>query len=665
MTYTTDYRRDIDGLRAVAVLSVIFYHYGVPGFGGGFSGVDIFFVISGFLIGGHVMGEIGAGRFSLLRFYERRIRRIFPALFIMLTLVFAAAAMILFPPDLRNFARDAIFVIPFLANVEFYNAAGAYAGAFAQHLALLHTWTLAVEEQFYLLFPLLLLVVARFAQGRYRLVLLPLALTSFVLCAAASRIAPIAAFYLTPFRGWELLAGDLVVLLPPAQLNAAARGGLALTGLLLIALSDVLLTSQTPYPGEYALLPCGGAALLLYAGCDKKLAAGRILDNPVLVRIGLWSYSLYLFHWPVLVLARYYAFEPLTIAARCLLLAGTFLLAAFSWRFVEQPFRGPGGFFGRPRLFAAAFACAGALLSVAVVMHWAYSGPRWLSPWERGLFPFQTEAQNKCAGATPRPAFAPPCKLGDPAAPVSAILWGDSHALALLPAMAAVFAEHNQAAAFAELASCPPLLGVRPGSPQANRSLAFPIQGAAGQGEDCERHNDAVLAWVTQSGIGTVVLAGHWRVYAGNDRRSGVLILSDRELPHPATLADNSAVFQRGFERLLQALQPGHVRTFVVEDVPQMDANVPYALASSERLGTHPDFGLTRAAYEMQQQTVTQIFTQLQSRYPFDLLRPQDLLCAGNRCAVTRHGQSLYQDDEHLSPAGAIMIEPIFEKIWQ
>jgi peptidoglycan/LPS O-acetylase OafA/YrhL len=161
--YSISYRRDIDGLRAAAVLSVLFYHAHIPGFGGGFSGVDVFFVISGFLIGGHIGDEIGAGRFSLLAFYERRIRRILPALFFMYAVVLLATRTILFPPDLARFTKVGLFVIPFLANFRIFKTLGEYSGAYAQDSPLLHTWSLAVEEQFYLLFPLVMLAISRFA----------------------------------------------------------------------------------------------------------------------------------------------------------------------------------------------------------------------------------------------------------------------------------------------------------------------------------------------------------------------------------------------------------------------------------------------------------------------------------------------------------------------
>lgn len=260
------HRADIDGLRALAVLSVMFHHYLVPGFRGGFVGVDVFFVISGFLIAAHVESDIAARRFSLLAFYERRIRRILPALFLMYALFLMLASKVYFPPDLHFETRLAAYVIPFLANYAFYQNAGNYSGEFAAHIALLHTWSLAVEEQFYVFFPLVMMGISRFMRGRYLDVLWPMALASFVLCVVATYIAPSAAFYLAPFRAWELLAGALLAVgrfSPPN--DARVRAGVALLGLLLIAGTDLLLSSNTPYPGGWALVPCAGAMAILYA----------------------------------------------------------------------------------------------------------------------------------------------------------------------------------------------------------------------------------------------------------------------------------------------------------------------------------------------------------------------------------------------------------------
>ena len=422
------HRPEIDGLRAIAVLSVIFYHYLPAAFPGGFVGVDVFFVISGYLITGRIASEIGTNRFSLLEFYERRIRRIVPALALMYVLVLLSSSLILFPRDWHFQSRVAAYVIPFLGNYALYQNAGAYGGEFASHIPLLHTWSLAVEEQFYLFFPLLMLAIQRFARGRYSTVLWILTLLSFVLCVTGVRVAPLATFYLPQFRAWELLLGALLAVggfSPPG--NASVRGVMTLSGLLLIAGADLFLRPTTPNPSEYTLLPCIGAVAILYAASDKTMPAGRLLDNRIMRRIGLWSYSLYLAHWPLLVLAEYYAFDPLSALARGVLLAATFVIGALSWRYVEQPFRGSDALLGRTTLYAVAAAVALVLLSATVAAyHW--SDPRRYGPAERAIFATNTPRQLQCQNTSPERTQRPPCRLGDRGAPVEAILWGDSHA---------------------------------------------------------------------------------------------------------------------------------------------------------------------------------------------------------------------------------------------
>jgi peptidoglycan/LPS O-acetylase OafA/YrhL len=659
------YRADIDGLRALAVLSVMFHHYLIPGFRGGFVGVDVFFVISGFLIAAHIESDIAAKRFSLLAFYERRIRRILPALFLMYALFLILAWWIYFPPELHFQTALAAYVIPFLANFAFYQNAGDYSGEFAGHIALLHTWSLAVEEQFYLIFPLLMLGIARLIRGRYLAVLSAMALASFLLCVAGTYIDASAAFYLAPFRAWELLVGALLAVgkfSPPR--DARARTGVALLGLLLIAGSDLLLSNKTPYPSGWALFPCIGATAILYASCDRSLPVGRVLDNPVMRRIGLWSYSLYLFHWPLLVLAQYYVFDPLSVFQRCVLLASTFLLGALSWRYVEQPFRGPRALLNRPALYGTAAVSGIALVLAAFLLHRA-EDPRRYSAREHALFPTYTPDQARCVDTSPEDGdHTRSCKLGDDSSPVSAILWGDSHALAMLPAVAAAYARHHEAAIFAQQGGCPPLLGiyVRDFSTAESSFLrSWRDAHGFGRSERCKRHSEAVLNWVTRNKIRTVILAAHWIAYT-EDKHSRRL--TDSQSPENQSMLDNAAVFSRGLESLLTALEGERVRVFLLDDAPQSMVYVPYALASARRLHLNREFRISRDTYEAQQHSAAAIFARLQERYDFRILKPQDWLCAGGMCSIALNGAPLYSDDEHLSELGAMTTEPALEAIW-
>ena len=658
------YRADIDGLRALAVLSVIFHHYSVPGFRGGFVGVDVFFVISGYLIATHIENDIAAGRFSLLAFYELRIRRILPALFAMYALFLVLASKVYFSPDLHFQTRLAAYVIPFIANYAFYQNAGNYSGEFAAHIGMLHTWSLAVEEQFYLFFPLVMLGIARFSRASYSGVLWFMALASLVLCVVGTYIEPSAVFYLAPFRAWELLAGALLAVgrfAPPR--DARVRAGAALLGLLLIAAADLILSDSIPYPSGWALVPCVGAVAILYASCNRAETVGKVLDNPFMQRVGLWSYSLYLFHWPLLVLAQYYAFDSLSISVRCILLASTFLLGALSWRYVEQPFRGPNALLSRPTLYGIATASGVALLLATFVLHRAADARRY-SAREHAMFPTYTADQARCRNTSPEETQTQSCRLGDSSAPVNAILWGDSHALALLPAVDAAYARHHEAAIFAQTGGCPPLLGVHVRDFTTARSNLFRSwidEHRFGRSERCKQHSEAVLNWIANNHIETVILAAHWIAYTeGKHSRR----LTDSQSPDNYSMLENGAIFARGLERLLAALEREHVRVFLVEDTPQSIVNVPYALASAQRLHLDRDFRISRVDYEAQQRSAAAIFSHLQKQYGFRILKPQDELCAGGVCSITRLDAPLYTDGEHLSELGAMISEPALEAIW-
>jgi peptidoglycan/LPS O-acetylase OafA/YrhL len=336
------YRPEIDGLRAVAVLSVVLYHLEAPGFSGGYSGVDVFFVISGFLIGGQIAEDLEQGRFSLIGFYERRARRILPALFAVLVLVMAAGAVVLTPPDFGQLAGVAGSVIALVPNLRMLQLVGGPSGAATQLSPLAHTWSLGIEEQFYLAFPLLMLAIAKFARGRYAPSLVFLGLVSLLACLVASRDASLEDFYLPWFRAWELLLGAVVAIGPPAPRSPLVRQVLALGGLGLIAIADLLLYRGMPYPSELTLLPCLGAALILVAEVGEGGFAGRVLANPPMRWIGLWSYSIYLIHWPLLILALRWKGAPLDPWERAVILPAGLGLAALSWRLVERPFRRKG-----------------------------------------------------------------------------------------------------------------------------------------------------------------------------------------------------------------------------------------------------------------------------------------------------------------------------------
>ncbi|MFC3695314.1 acyltransferase family protein, partial [Chenggangzhangella methanolivorans] len=327
------YRPEIDGLRAVAVLSVLLYHAAglVPG---GFVGVDVFFVISGYVITKTIAADLAAGSFGLWSFYERRIRRIAPALGVTILATAAASAAILLPIDLEAMGKSAIAAALMVSNMLFWGQAG-YFDAAAQAKPLLHTWSLGIEEQFYLIFPLLVAGLWRFARRAVVPVLAVLAAASFAASIWHLPVDPDDVFYLAPYRFWELLIGALIALRPARALEGSA---FAFLGLGLIAGAVLLYDDKTLFPGLAALAPTLGAALAIN-GAREGMAAARLLAARPLVLVGKISYSLYLVHWPLIVLVEYRQDARLDATEAWLVIAVSLVLAWISWHFVEQPFR--------------------------------------------------------------------------------------------------------------------------------------------------------------------------------------------------------------------------------------------------------------------------------------------------------------------------------------
>lgn len=469
----SNYRADIDGLRAVAVLSVMLYHVNNAWVPGGFVGVDIFFVISGYLITRNIAVELGGNRFSLLDFYARRVRRIAP---MMLTIVVVtlALAMILFAPgDAATTAKAAGASLASLANVYFWLFQNnSYFAAPSAQSPLLHLWSLGVEEQFYLFWPLLLLLFYRPTKaGRFCIGAALVAIVSFALGNILYPLDPSFVYYMMPTRAGELLLGALVAVLTlrgaHKRIPAAASGWLALCGLALLIGSFALITGHMPFPGVVAIAPTGGAALLILAGTINTTWVSRLLSFKPLVHIGLISYSAYLWHWPLLAFYRYGYGEPNTMTGVAIIVIAL-ALSELSYRFIEQParhFRGP-----RWQVFAGEyFVPAAVVLLVAASVVYPQS---FHSPWPTSGY----MARFKAVRAATQPAYAsknvcqlwraapedlsnPDCVLGAPGGEPSVLLWGDSNAAHYVGMVAEIARQAGFRFRNVEVSACPPVMG--------------------------------------------------------------------------------------------------------------------------------------------------------------------------------------------------------------
>ncbi len=653
------YRRDIDGLRAIAVLPVVFFHAGVPGFSGGFVGVDVFFVISGYLITSLIVEDLRGGHFSILDFYERRVRRILPALLVVLMASSVLAAWLLMPHPFREFSSSVVATLSFASNVLFWRRTGYFADP-ALEQPLLHTWSLAVEEQFYVVFPLLLLVVHRWFGGRWIAVVAPLAVLSFALSLWGVARAPSAAFYLAPFRAWELLLGSLVALGAFRRLSGGWNAEmLAAAGLGAIAWSVFALTPASPFPGANALLPCVGAALLLHSGGNGGTRVHRLLATGPLVFVGLISYSLYLWHWPLLVFAPIWNVYELTAAGTTVVVALSFVAATLSWRFVEAPFRRKDGLFGgRGRLFASVATASVALVAFGLFGRISDGWPARIPDRVVELAGYATSEnprQRECFDQPGSPVRVDrSCNFGAAVTP-SVAVWGDSHADAMITAIGAVAARHDASALFFGSTGCPPIVGVEPGF----------RQGA------CLARNAEVLERILRDpNLETVILIARYALYIdGHSRTYGPAeaddptdyLLTDASGAHLAPPA-RQALFERQLRATVDSLERARKRVVVVYPVPEVGYSVPTTLAALAMKGVSPaSFTRPFALYEARQRYIFGVLDGLNARSGIVRLYPHRRLCDGEVCAVYAEGAPLYCDDDHLDLEGASFIADMFD----
>jgi peptidoglycan/LPS O-acetylase OafA/YrhL len=648
------YRPDIDGLRALAILPVLLFHYRVPGFAGGFVGVDVFFVISGYLIAGLITGEMREGRFSIVRFYERRIRRIFPALFALLVAVSVAAWFILFPSDFARYAKSLFATAFFASNIEFWRELG-YFDVAAEQKPLLHLWSIAVEEQFYLLFPAILMLVAGRSRARALAAVSLILAASFAFSLHAVHAGPAFAFYMLPSRAWELMLGALLAIGQiPTPASRLLRNGLAALGVAAIGLSVALYTKATPFPGAAALLPCLGAALVIYAG-QTRSDVNAILSTRPLVFIGLISYSLYLWHWPLFVFARDVVGRDLQPWETAALIAVAFALAILSWRFVERPFRRRAFRPAKWKLFGGALAAMAVTAAFGAAVDADHGVPQRLPVDVQRILAGVHDVDPRavtCFGMTANDVRAGKlCRIGDLSAKApSFVLWGDSHAGAIIPAIDTIAKREHRAGIFAATDSCPPLLGVtRPDTAK------------------CKGFNDAVIQIATRPEIRDVILDARWAKNAegtsyGDEPPGRILLYDDqgRGSDGPST----NAVFLRGLTRTVAALTAAKKHVILIGSAPEIGWAVPVVLAQMRLSGDTRNMDLPRATHLLRQRVVMADFALMRARHGVSIVDPADVLCDRAVCHVLRDGTPLYRDEHHLSATAARLLIPGIAKVF-
>ena len=624
------YRPDVDGLRAVAVVAVVLFHAGF-GCPGGYVGVDVFFVISGFLITRLIQRQVAEGSFSYREFWARRARRLIPALIVVLLATMAAGYVLMLPHDYKELGQASVAQSVGLANFYYWREAGYFAGP-SELKPLLHTWSLAVEEQFYLLMPMVMVVSYRFWGASYARVLACLALVSVGWSVYATSLYPDASFYLLPARAWELLLGGLLVSIAcrwrPGPRIAEA---VSILGLLAIFYSILAFGSSTVFPGVAAILPSVGTAAVILANAHHKTTAWRVLSWRPIVFVGLISYSLYLWHWPLLVFARYMGIGEGDPWTTLMLIVIAFCVSALSWRYVEIPFRTAGFWSANRRVFAGAAACLAVVFVAGLALH-ATGGMRnrfsekvlQLADARSDRNPWRHLHHDISTASIRRDGLPRLGKTPDDRPPVIAVI-GDSHADALMPAVAQLASEYNvPTVAISRSATIPLLYDSRGG--RAKRAAFY--EAVSQQ-----------LGMMQQ--LSDVVLVARW---AGYEQQEFTL---------------------DAWNHTLNELNKMGLRVWVVRAIPEPPVDVPRALALAEHWKWSSDHvSISLEEHHQANRRIDRIFRETQPSN-IQFVEPADLLFDGeDRALVQLGGRPLYFDDDHLSAFGARQLAPLLRPIF-
>jgi len=638
------YRPDIDGLRCLAIVPVVLFHAGRDYFSGGFIGVDVFFVISGFLITSIIRQEIHQNTFTLAGFYERRCRRIFPALIVVILACFVIGYFMMLPGQYADFARSAIAALLFVSNGFFWLQTG-YFRPVAEWMPLLHTWSIAVEEQYYIIFPVFMLIARRWRVSRQLVVIGIVFALSFLTSVYGAYRHPSAAFYLTPSRAWELLLGVLIAYwTSPTLRQRWLREALSFAGLLMLLVPIVAYDARTPFPGLAAAVPCLGTGILLITGMTGPSLVKSALENRVLVFIGLISYSLYLWHWPLFVFMRLrFAQTELSPGLVAVGALASFCIAVPSWHFIETPFRRREAF-DRRSIFRYSAVAVLLSLSIAGAVRFFDGIPDRVGPEalafegaSKDVDPFGT----RCSGRVDHPS----CHFGaEDSTPVSFALWGDSHAAAFRPALEEAMKGSGRRGALVWLdGGCPPLLGARRVSEL----------GA----EECNAFQERALGFLTDpdNSIETVFLSARWLAYAtgiipGADD-SHVYLIEDEQSEELGP-EENRRVFNRSLKSTVDQLRAAKKTVVIVGGVPEIGWDVPTILALSAQHQVTLPQPPSRRETEEKYAVVDRVLSGMAERDGVTYVPVWSLLCP-EHCLITEDDRAIYSDENHLSLYGA------------
>ncbi len=649
----TEFRDDINGLRAWAVCAVILFHFGIPGFDGGFVGVDIFFVISGFLMTGIIARGLEQGNFSITGFYLARAKRIIPALAVLCLALLVLGWFALMPLDYKSLSSHAVYAISFLSNIEFWREAG-YFDQRSHEKWLLHTWSLSVEWQFYLILPVLMACAWRVSPGLawQRWILAACTLASLLACVIATRIDQALAFYLLPTRAWEMLAGGLVFLLARRRvLEPAGAAWIECAGFALISVSIACFDRTTAWPGWQAIVPVGATMAILAVQRNSPWTG-----NPLAQWLGTRSYSLYLWHWPVCVVLYYLeqADDPAAIAAGLL---ATFILGHVSYRWFENWPRIVLGNSGRLRA-SGIIVLAGCCVAFPATAVWYKGGFAERVPHELVLIANEANNFNPRRSECHTSGAATPASCVYGGADTRVLVVGDSHADALVSAIAAAAPDKRAGAIQWTYSGCVFVPGLK-------------LTPAAIASDYANSRCPGFVEWVeaqlreTQADIPVVIINRYAAAAFGlNENHASA---STPRVYFSRVALSTTPEFLDEFSRVISDTTCELAKerpVYLVRPIPEMGVNVPKALSRRLAMGVHEEVSISLDAYRARNAWVWAAQDKAREQCGVRILDPLPYLCDRDRCYGSRNGRPLYADDDHLSEDGNKVLIPMFAELF-
>lgn len=632
------YRKEIDGLRALAVLPIILFHAGFTAFSGGFIGVDIFFVISGYLITTIIVDEMETDSFSLLNFYERRARRILPALFLIMICTLPFAWFWMLPQDLKGFSESLVAVPLFASNILFYLTSG-YFDTSSELKPLVHTWSVAVEEQYYILFPLFLILAWRCGKKWIISSFIVVAVASVIFAQLGSSTHAALTFYLLPTRGFEILIGAILSL--SINVNSSIKSvshsvsqALSIIGLILITYAIVKFDKNTPSPSLYTLIPTMGAALVLLFANEKNIA-GRLLGSKIFVFIGLISFSLYLWHQPLFAFTRYITIDEPSKNVMFGLVILSILLAFLSWKFVEIPFRNKNNF-NRKIIAITAILISSFFISCGLIGYFNRGYEYRLPPQSRDsnlfgddkIFSGSRTSDKSCNNLLNLSVLPEEVCLTSSEKP-NIMFVGDSHAMALYSAIYGNLVPLNALLISGHACSIYPNLTYTP-----TYKNSF--------GNNCTNISKEALRVAKQyENIETIVIVSYFNQV--DDKQSGYTL-------NTQTLTNKEAV-TNGYEYLINNLLSLGKKVIFVIDTPHLKYEAKYCLQKLPySINQNKECRFTQQENELaRKEYIDEIYT-IRTKFPkLIIYDPTSYFCDGKYCEIEKSAHSLYNDDHHIS----------------